>query len=70
MWSKKPSFRFYKKTSTFPGVVWVEEFKNCLGFEIGPNYDDVTTRSQLLTDRQSSCISNPVKGHVSGEKCG
>ena len=40
-----------------PRVVCVEEFKTGLGFEIGPNYDDVPTRSQLLTDRQSSCTN-------------
>ena len=38
-----------------PRVVWVEESKNGLKFEIGPNHDDVPTRAQLLTDRQSSC---------------
>ena len=27
-----------------------------LKMEIGPNYDDVPTRSQLLTDSHSSCI--------------
>ena len=39
-----------------PRIVWVEEFKNSIGFEIGSNYDDVPTRSQLVTDGQSSCI--------------
>ena len=33
-----------------------EESKNGLGFEIGPSYDAVPTRSQCLTDRQSSCV--------------
>ena len=37
-------------------VIWVEESKKCLGFEILPNYDNVLMRSQRLTDRQSSCI--------------
>ena len=54
-WSNEPVFRFHKK-STLPRVVWVEESKNGLGFEIGPNYDNVPTRSQLLTGRQSSCM--------------
>ena len=43
------------KHKYFARVVWFEESKNGLGFDIGPNYDDVPTRSQLLTDRQSSC---------------
>ena len=40
-----------KKSSTLPRVVWVEESRNGIGFEIGPKYDDVPTMSQLLTDR-------------------
>ena len=39
-------------------VVWVGESKNGLRFEIGPNHDNVPTRSQLLTHRQSSCKYN------------
>ena len=31
-------------------VVWAEETKNGLGFEIGPSYDNVATTSQRLTD--------------------
>ena len=46
---------FTKKTSTLPHVVWVEESKNSLGFEIEPNYDDVPMRSQCATEEQSSC---------------
>ena len=48
------------KTSNLPNVVWAEESKNCIRFEIGPSYDDVPTRFQLVTelvtDGQSSCI--------------
>ena len=33
-----------------PRVVWAEEFKAGLGFEIGTSYDDVPTRSE--------CVSN------------
>ena len=47
-----------------PRVVWAEESKNGLRFEIGPNYYDVPTTSQFLSDRQSSCtqqISNNIK---------
>ena len=47
---------FTKKLSTLPCVVWAEESKTGLGFEIVPSYDAVPTRSQLVTDRQSSCI--------------
>ena len=51
--------RFYvgltKKSSTFPSVVWAEESRTGLKFEIGPSYDVVPTRSQLVTDGQSSC---------------
>ena len=39
-----------------PRVVWAEESKNGLGFELGPSYDDVSTTSKFLFDRQSSCI--------------
>ena len=41
-----------------PRVVWAEESKNGLRFEIGPSYDVIPTRSQCLTDGQSSCTSN------------
>ena len=47
---------FTKNASTLPSVVWDEESKNGLEFEIGPTYEDVPMRSQLLTDRQFSCI--------------
>ena len=32
-----------------------EESKNGLGFEIGPSYDDIPTKSQCATEGQSSC---------------
>ena len=37
-----------------PHVVWAEESKNGLRFEIRPSYDVVPTRSQLVTHAQSS----------------
>ena len=41
-WPNKPVLGFYKKRlSNMPRVVWTEEFKTGLGFEIGPSYDDV-----------------------------
>ena len=46
---------FTKKSSTLPCVVWAKEFKNGLGFEIRPSFDDIPTSTQLLTDSQSSC---------------
>ena len=52
----KPVLRFYeKKSSTLLSVVWAEESKNGLSFEIRPSYDGVPTRSQLVTHGQSSC---------------
>ena len=39
-----------KKSSNMPRVVWAEESKNGLRFEIGPSYGDVQTRSQYATD--------------------
>ena len=39
-----------------PSVVWAEESKNGLRFEIGPHYDAVPTRPQLVTRGQSSCM--------------
>ena len=54
-WSNERIFGFYKKQVLCPMyVVWVEESNNRLRFEIGPNYDDVPTRSQFLTGRQSN----------------
>ena len=50
-----------KKSSTLPRVVWAEESKNDLRFEIGPSYDVVPTRSQLVTNGQSSCISSGLE---------
>ena len=38
-----------------PSVVWAEESKTGLRFEIGPSYGAVPTSSQLVTHRQSSC---------------
>ena len=38
-----------------PHVVLAEESKNGLRFEIGPSYDVVPTRSQLVIDGHSSC---------------
>ena len=34
--AKRDHFRFYKKPTTFTRVVWAEESKTGLGFEIGP----------------------------------
>ena len=53
-----PFLGFTKKISTLPHVVWTEDSKTGLGFEIGPSYGDVPTRSQCLTEGQSSCIAN------------
>ena len=54
-WSNEPVFRFYKKKSIMlPPVVWAEESKNGIKFEIEPSYDVVPTRSLLVTDGQSS----------------
>ena len=37
-WPNEPILRFYKeKLSNMPRVVWSEESKTGLGFEIGPN---------------------------------
>ena len=47
---------FTKKSSTLPRVVWAEDPKNGLRFEIEPSYDVVPTRSQVLTDGQSRCM--------------
>ena len=52
---KQAIFWVLQKKSTLSRVVWAEKSKTGLGFEIGPNYDNVPTRSQLLADRQSSC---------------
>ena len=41
-----------------PRVVWAEESKTGLRFEIRPSYDAVPTRSQFVTDGQSSCMKN------------
>ena len=52
-----PCLGFTKKSSTLTRVVWDEESKTDLKFEIGPSYNDVLTTSQLVTDSQSSCIT-------------
>ena len=38
-------------------VIWAEESETGLGFEIGPSYGygDLPTRSQCVTEGQSSC---------------
>ena len=47
---KRDSFYVLQiKSSTLPPVVSAEESKNGLRFEIGPSYDVVPTRSQLVT---------------------
>ena len=38
-----------------PRVVWAEESKNGLRFEIEPSYDVVPTTPQCPSDGQSSC---------------
>ena len=38
-----------------PRVVWAEESKHGLRFEIRPSYDDAPTTSHFVTDGQSSC---------------
>ena len=58
----RPFLGFTKKSNTLPRVVWVEESKNGLRFEIGPSYDVVPTRSQLVTDGQFSCRLRDVGG--------
>ena len=45
-----------------PRVVWTEESKNGLRFEIGPSYDDVPAMFQCVTGGQSSYIA--VFSHV------
>ena len=41
--------------STLPRVVWVEEPKTGLMFEIGPSYGDLPTPSHFVTEGQFSC---------------
>ena len=53
--SNKLVFRFCKKVLCPMWFGLIEGSKNGLGFEIGPSYDDAPRRSQLVTDRQSSC---------------
>ena len=47
-----------KKSSTMTDIVWVEESKNRLRFEIRPSYDDAPTTSPCQADGQSSCRYN------------
>ena len=54
-----PFLGFTKKSSILPRVVWTEESKNDLRFEIGPSYDDVPTTSKCASDGQSSRMSSP-----------
>ena len=42
-----------KKSSIFPSVVWAEESKNSLRFEIRPNYDGVPTAFICLTAEEN-----------------
>ena len=35
-WPNESILKFYKKASNMPHVVWAEESKHGLGFEIGP----------------------------------
>ena len=44
-----------------PHVVWAQESKIGLGFEIGFSYDDIPTTSQCATDGKSTC-SKPLFG--------
>ena len=55
---KQARVEVLQKSSNMPRVVWTEESKNGLRFEIGPSYDDVQIRSQLVTDGQFSCSTN------------
>ena len=56
-WLNEPVFRLYKKEQVLYRVYFgLRNPKTGRRFEIGPNYDSVPTRSQVLTDRQSSCI--------------
>ena len=50
-------------------VVWIEEFKNGIEFEIGPNYDNDSTRSQT-SDWLSRLAARSRKGQVLGSKPG
>ena len=54
-WSNEPVLGSTKKSSTLPRVVWDEESKNGLRFEIGPSYYVVPTMSQCPSDGQFSC---------------
>ena len=44
-----------KKSSNMARVVWAEESKNGLRFDIGPRYGSLPMRSQCPSDGQSSC---------------
>jgi len=58
-WSNEAILRFYekKKSRNMTHVVWAEESKNGLRFEIRPSVDVAPTMSRCATDRQSSCKS-------------
>ena len=57
-----------KKSSTITDVVWTEESKNGLQFEIRPSYDDAPMTSHFVTDGKSSCRhppgDSPHNGHA------
>ena len=53
--AKRACFEVLQKTSNTIRVIWSEESKTGLGFEIGPSYDDVPITSQCATILQSSC---------------
>ena len=53
---KRRFLGFTKKLISLPRVFWAEESKTGLRFEIEPSYDDVPTKSQLVTDGQFSCM--------------
>ena len=45
-------------------VVWAEESKNGLRFEIRPSYDDAPTMSPCQADGQSSCTITLLKNEM------
>ena len=53
-------FLGFTKKSNLPRVVWAEESKNGLSFEIRPSYNNVPTASQFVTDGQSICSKNQI----------
>ena len=55
-WLNGPIFRLYKKLITFPCVVWSEESKSGLGFEVEPSYGNVPTRSHPASSAQTQTL--------------